>query len=301
MAQLALIPVCLLVGIALRRVGWFGAEAHVNLNQFVLGISLPALSLLYIPQIDFTIASLAPIATAWIVFLLAWAIFGIGGSRLGFSKATIGCTILCCGLFNSSFIGFPVISALYGEAGMQQALLVDQPGSFLVLSTLGVWVAIWYSAGQLSPLVMARKLFTFPPMLAFLMALFIKLIGYQYPLEVSSILKSMGQTITPLALVSVGLQLRWAPLNGMGSALSAGLAYKLLLAPLAIYSLFIGLLGITGLPASVSVLEAGMAPMITGAILATQYRLNEKLANLFIGIGIPLSFVSLAFWYWLLG
>ncbi len=300
MHNLLLIFISLSLGIILRRTGWFGADAHVALNQFVLGISLPALTLLYLPEMELSLASLASISTAWIVFILAWVIFGIGGRWMGFDRATIGCIILCCGLFNSSFVGFPVITALYGEEGLQQALLVDQPGSFLVLSTLGIWVAVWYSSGKPSTSAMARKLLTFPPMLAFIAALLLMAFDFHHTELTTAILKPLGQTITLVALVSVGLQLRFEPLNGLGSSLGAGLAYKLLLAPAAIFAILILGFGLTGIPAQVSVMEAAMAPMITGAILAAQHGLNPRLANLLVGVGIPLSFVTLALWYWLL-
>lgn len=299
MANLLLIFVSLALGIFLRRAGWFGKDAHAALNQFVLGISLPALSLLYLPEMDLGLASLGPISTAWIVFVLAWIIFGVGGKLMGFDRATIGCIILCCGLFNSSFVGFPIIEALYGEEGLKQALLVDQPGSFLVLSTLGIWVAVWYSSGKASIGAMARKLITFPPMLAFIAALLLKAYGFQHTELTKGILEPLGHTITPLALVSVGMQLRFEKLNGLGKALSAGLVYKLILAPAAIYAVLVLGFQLQGLPAQVSVMEAAMAPMITGAILASQHNLNPRLASLFIGVGIPLAFATLMFWYWL--
>jgi hypothetical protein len=44
-------------------------------------------------------------------------------------------------------LGFP-IEALYGEEGLKTAILVDQPGSFVVLSTLGILVATIYSSGN---------------------------------------------------------------------------------------------------------------------------------------------------------
>lgn len=298
MANLLLIFVSLILGIVLRRTGWFGNDAHVSLNHFVLGISLPALSLLYLPEMELTPASLGPISTAWIVFVLGWIIFGLGGKLMGFDKATIGCIILCCGLFNSSFIGFPIIEALYGEEGLKQALLVDQPGSFLVLSTLGIWVAVWYSSGTPSIAAMARKLFTFPPMLAFIVALLLKAIDFHHTELTRGILEPLGRTITPLALVSVGMQLKFEKLNGLGKALTAGLVYKLLLAPATILAILFLAFNQTGISAQVSVMEAAMAPMITGAILASQHNLNPRLASLFIGIGIPLAFGTLAFWYW---
>jgi predicted permease len=67
------------------------------------------------------------------------------GKKYGWSKK-IGCLILTAGLGNTSFLGFPIIEALYGQEGMKTAILVDQPGTFVVLSTLEL-SATMYSKG----------------------------------------------------------------------------------------------------------------------------------------------------------
>jgi hypothetical protein len=43
-----------------------------------------------------------------------------------------------------------------------------------------------------------------------------------------------------------------------------------------------------------------MAPMITAAIIASSHNLQPKLCNLMIAVGIPLSFVTLAIWHFIL-
>jgi predicted permease len=50
--------------------------------------------------------------------------------------------------FRKYFFWFSIIEALYGEEGLKTAILVDQPGSFVVLSTLGILVATIYSSGN---------------------------------------------------------------------------------------------------------------------------------------------------------
>jgi hypothetical protein len=55
-----------------------------------------------------------------------------------------------------------------------------------------------------------------------------------------------------------------------------------------------------GLIVEVSILESAMAPMITGTIVASQYGLKPKLASMMVGIGIPVSFLTIAIWYWVL-
>ncbi|MFM2282917.1 MAG: hypothetical protein RL222_421, partial [Bacteroidota bacterium] len=46
------------------------------------------------------------------------------------------------------------------------------------------------------------------------------------------------------------------------------------------------------------IIECAMPPMITSSILATEYGLNEKLANALPTLGILLSVPSLLFWRW---
>jgi predicted permease len=83
---------------------------------------------------------------AWIGFIVSYLFFSVLGKRLGWSKKLIGCLILTAGLGNTSF-GFQLLK-LYGEEGLKTAILVDQPGSFVVLSTLGILVATIYSSGN---------------------------------------------------------------------------------------------------------------------------------------------------------
>lgn len=79
--------------------------------------------------------------------------------------------------------------------------------------------------------------------------------------------------------------------------------FKLIFAPLLIYVLYDLILGNSPkdkLIYQVSVMESGMAPMISGSIIAISHGLNSRLASLMVGIGIPLSFLTLAVWYFLL-
>ena len=50
----------------------------------------------------------------------------------------------------------------------------------------------------------------------------------------------------------------------------------------------------------IAFLESAMGPMVTAVIIASTHRLEPKLCNLILGIGIPLSLVTLAVWYLIL-
>lgn len=297
MENLGILFVCLLLGIIFQHIKSFPHHAHVTLNNIVIYVSLPAITLLHIPEMPFSRMLWMPVSAAWIVFILAVVFFIVLQRFLYLDKPTLGCLILTCGLFNSSFIGFPVIKSLYGEEGLQIAILVDQPGSFLVLSTLGIATAAWFSSGKprLRPIVL--KIISFPPLWGFTAAIILRILQWSLPDAAIRVLKSLADIMAPLALISVGMQLKWPRKIVCWKEIAAGLLYKLLIAPAAIYFLFISLFGVNILSARVSVMEAAMAPMITGALLATQYKLNPELASILVTIGIPLSFLTLTLWY----
>jgi hypothetical protein len=61
MDSIILILVCMLAGIFLRRQNFMPANAHVALNQFVIYLLIPALSLYYIPKIEISQKLLYPV------------------------------------------------------------------------------------------------------------------------------------------------------------------------------------------------------------------------------------------------
>jgi predicted permease len=113
-------------------------------------------------------------------------------------------------------------------------------------------------------------------------------------------LKCLGATLIPLALISVGYQLRLSAVRGKALPLATGLVFKLAVAPLLILALFLGIFAAEGPVMQVTVLEAAMAPMIGASIVAMDHELDPPLVTLMIGIGIPLSFLTLPAWWYLL-
>ena len=300
MDSIILIFICLLAGWGLQRVKTVPANAHTALNQFVIYISLPALSLYYIPKIQINAGLLYPIGVAWIGFILSWLFFAALGKAFNWPKKLVGCLAITAGFANTSFIGFPVIEALYGKDGLKTAIIVDQPGTFVVVSTFGILLAAAYSKGTGGGSGIARKILLFPPFIAFVVAAGMNVFGYDFTTILQNMFTKLGSTVTPVALVAVGLQLKIERKSQYWGFLGIGLLFKLLLMPLFFFILYKVLLGAEGQVIDVSIMEAAMAPMITAAILASAHGLKPRLAGMMIGVGIPLSFITLAMWYFVL-
>lgn len=298
MNNLILLVLCFVAGILLRRSGRMPEQAPATLNSFIIHVSVPALALLYLHELKFSGDIILVMAMAWLYFGMAAGFFWWAGKKFALPRATVGALILTGGLGNTAFFGLPMIEAYYGHEGLATGILIDQTGSFLVLSTLGIVVAGMYSSGRPTASEIVRRIVQFPPFIALIVALL--LIPLEYPLWFSAVLKRLGDTLAPLALLSVGFQLRLGHLPGNCCGLVVGLFFKLLLAPLVIYLLYVQLLGAHGIAIQVTIFEAAMPPMITAAILASEHDLDPDLSTLMVAVGLPLSFLTLPAWWWLM-
>jgi malate permease and related proteins len=298
MPNIALLIACFLFGVLMRRLGRLPDSTPAVLNAFIINASLPALTLLYVHQLPLNGSLAYPIAMAWVLFALGFIFFVVLGRAAGWPPTTVGGLILVGSLANTSFLGLPMIETFYGAEHLGLGILIDQLGTYMVLSTLGILVAVTYAAGDASPVAIARKIATFPPFQAVVLALALKPVDY--PDGVQLVLANVGATLAPLALVSVGFQLRLAELQGKVSALAVGLAFKLVMGPAMVLALFAGALGAGGTVLQITIFEAAMAPQIGASIVAIQHKLDPPLVTLMICIGIPLSFLTLPVWWYVL-
>lgn len=299
MTAFLLLLACLLLGVLAARYARPPIGLAQALNWWVITIALPALVLELVPRIRLDPSLWFLVLSQWLVFLGAWLLFATLGRALHWSRGRIGALVLVCGLGNTSFMGYPLIDALRGRDGLSLAVVADQLGCFVALAIGGALIAALYSGSTPHPREIARRVLLFPSFLALVAGIAVGQLG-GWPAPAAELLARLGQTLTPLALFSVGLRFRLHLGPGQTAPLLMGLGWKLLLAPLA--ALGLGLLGgVSGLTLKIGVLEAAMAPMISAAILADQHHLEPPLANTVLGAGILLSLVSVPAWNLMLG
>ncbi|HEX8700638.1 MAG TPA: AEC family transporter [Myxococcaceae bacterium] len=293
---ISLLGVCLVLGVLARRSGRFPPQTAPALNAFVLFVALPALIVRVVHRLEFRPELLAAAATPWLVFLGATVFLRGLGPRLGLSQSSVAALVLTAGLGNTAFVGLPMVEALLGREGLAIAVVVDQLGSFLVLSTLATFFAARASAGgqRLRPTGLLLKVVTFPPFLALVSGLVLR--PWDFPGWLETLLERLGSTLTPLTLFSVGFSLRLSGVLARKGALALGLGYKLALAPALVMLALWTLPEVAPIVRETTVLQNAMAPMVTGSILAAEHDLDPELAALMVGLGIPLSFFTVPLW-----
>lgn len=300
-ANFGLILLCLTVGLLLRRTKKLPPNAPATLNAFVLTVSLPALALLSLHDIEFSGALLYPVSMAWILFSLSCVFFIVVGKLRKWPRQTVGALILTGGLGNTSFVGFPLLVAIYGPEALRVGVLVDQPGTFLVMASLGLLTASVFATRGDAPLAtLPARLFRFPPFIAMMTGL--ALHPWPLPEPIREILLKLSAPLIPVALVSVGMQMRLSPrlLRLHAPKIVVGLGFKLIIAPTLIALLYLYALGARGWDIQITLVEAAMAPMVTSAILADDHGLDPELANLMLAVGILLSLFTVPLWAHLL-
>jgi len=283
----------------LRRLKRFPDATPAVLNAFIINIGLPAMALAYLHDLhldrELIYSALAP----WLMFVIGTALLWGICRAMSLPRQTTGCIILVGGMSNTAFMGIPMIEAFYGAEWMSVGIVIDQLGSYVALSLLGITVARVFAAGPKPELrEIVRRILQFPPFLATVAAL--ALIAVPYPEWLDTLLTRLAATVAPLALVSVGFQLRMSDLSGRRNQLLVALTYKLLVGPFIILAIFVWMLGAGGTIMQVTVFEVAMAPMIGASIVAMENDLDPQLATLLVGIGVPLSFVTLSIWYYAL-
>ena len=166
MNNLLLLILCFIAGMLLRRFKRMPDNAPATLNSFIIHVSLPALTLLYIHELHISGDIVLIAAMAWLVFGLSAGFFWLVGRWLHLPRATMGALMLVGGLGNTSFFGVPMVEAFYGKAGITTAIIVDQLGSFFALSVLGITVAGIYSSGRPTAAEIVKRIALFPPFIA---------------------------------------------------------------------------------------------------------------------------------------
>jgi predicted permease len=279
------------LGYLARRTRRFPDGAAETLNGFVIDVCLPALVLRLVPTLELRWQLLLLAATPWALALVSFLAIAALQRAFGWDRATRTALLLCTALGNTAFLGFPVVSALLGESALPLAVIYDQLGSFLLLSTLGpLAVASGTSGARPGVGQMLRKVVVFPPFIALLVAL----LPLPRPAALEAVLHMISSALVPAAIFAVGLRMRITP-PPERSAFAFGLLLKLVVLPACALGLAHAL-GTAVEVRSVMVLQSGMPAMITAGALAVAAGLAPELAAALVGWGIMLAPATLGLW-----
>lgn len=299
MKELYLVFFCFLWGIFCKKTNLIPRDSYKILSRFIISVSLPAVILLHIPKIQKTPEIIFLVLVPWFWFGLVYVFLKYLSRFWNLTKKEFLAFWVSIGLGNTSFLGIPLLKSLVGESSIPFAVVFDQLGTFLILSLVIVPTLerdfTDHSQDRKKILPYLKTVLTFPPLVAFFFAFCIVAFGISYPTPVEIVLQSLGNTLAPIALVSVGILFDWNFTKRDVFLLVFALSIKLVLSPI----LFAGLFSFSKeeLLKTVIVLESGMGSSITGCLLLLEKDIESKWIASMLSLSLFFSFFTVPILY----
>lgn len=274
-------------------------DSYKSINAWVLYVAIPALSLRYISAIDWSPQMLLPLLWPILTWCGAWLYVNVYAKRKKLERQTRVALLIACGIGNTAFLGFPLITAFYGADALSIAAICDF-GTFIIFCTLAVSTVLNSAGGGESVKIstLLKRMLSFPAFLSAIVAVIVPLFADMSPLY--PFLELLSSTVSPLSLFSIGMQLQFRDMGESMWHVATGLFYKLIISPAIVLVLALAI-GAKGQVAEVSIIEAGMGPHVTASLLASQFNQNPRLCGLMVAVGIMCALLTTPVWWWVVG
>ncbi len=284
------IIVLIVIGYASKRIGLLKPEDSINLNKIVVNIAIPALIFLAMYTADLSnIKVLAPIT---LICMVTGSICGLiaylFSKAKGYSKKTRWTLVSTSTLFNSGFLGYPVVLGVFGTEGLVRAVFYDM-GSTLLFLCLGVLFIVIFG-GKYSSIL--RRTLLFPPLWGIILGILTNVLHLNLGFIPLNVLQYLSDAAVPVIMISLGLSLEVRGLKNYFAKASLVSAIRLIISPIIALSL-VHIVGLECFGGTVTVVEAGMPSALLSLVLAASYDLDVRTAAACIFLSTVLSMITL--------
>ena len=280
-----------------RKKRIFEENASDILIKFIIYFSFPALVIYNVYHLKVNSSIFFIVITGWSVIFFSIFISYFVGKILKMDRKTHASFIMMSTFGNTSFLGFPFQLAFLGEEGLRYAVIFDQLASFLPVSILSPFI-LAYGQEKEDVSIDWKKIVTFPPFVTLLVSFLLKPFVY-IPDFILNSLHTLGITVIPLALFSVGFNLRFSAVRERIKDVSIVLFIKMIFVPLLLIFVLYSLGFEFSTPIKATVLEISMPPMVLASIFVIGANLDKDLAVSSVGLGILVSFITVPLIMWL--
>ena len=287
-----------LTGFVLRKTGVVDGTLTGKLSGFVAKACQPFLIIFSVVKLEYSTEKLRN-GILVLAFSVLLHIFLALASKLFFSRVgdkderkihEFGCVFTNC-----AFVGFPILNALFGEAGLFYGAF------YVIVYNLAVWSygVVVMARGKPNFKISVRKMLVNLGTVPCAIGLGLYMARVPMPDFLMTVLESMSGLCTPLSLIVTGSLVASMPLRGLfnNPKIYYFCAAKLILIPLiaAVILRFAGLSGLVeGIDLSVfMVVLSSMPPAAFTTIFAELYDVKPSYAAQLLSVGTMLSRVTI--------
>ncbi len=259
------------------------------LNRIVTYTALPALVFTVIYRSSFK-PSVFAVPLIGLSVMLVLTVFSLTLTRIlcRSEPLVIAPFILASSGGNTGFLGYPLISKIYGNEGLLVAIVYDIFATVIYTMTIGTVISSYFSQKRTSWGEIPKLVISFVPLQAATLALLLK--PLEIPNQVMDILDFLGKAAIPVILLAIGISVQ--PIVERYH-LHLGIAVTLLkLVASPLIAFFLSSIFLSGLELKVTVVEAAMPSMMMSYVLAEQYGLDSKFASFVVLITTMLCMIT---------
>lgn len=261
-------------------IGYIAKKAHVmdkaidkGLSKLILNTALPAMilgSVLTADSLPESTEILITMGLSIISFAIMTALAFLVTKLLGVRDGHRGVFRFMLTFGNVGFIGFPVLSAIFGPLTLIYGSIFNLPFNFLVF-TMGVWF-IAQDSGRGAKVKMGLKTFLTPANIACAIAIVLTLLNVHSVPIIGDAAETLGSFTTPGALLIIGSSLADLPVSKLigGPRLWIASLARLIVSPLIVWALF-RLVPVDPMLIDIMVVLCAMPVATNGTMLCYQY------------------------------
>jgi predicted permease len=277
------------VGYLIKRVGLVSRDEGRILNRIVLYITLPAVNLRAISGTELSWELLLLPAVMLVAGTIMSRVGHWCGKALDLSRPDMGTFVISfCGVMAS--LAYPFAEAAFGSEGVRTVAISDL-GNAVVIFGIAYSLSFRYSENsELSAGQILKKVVTFFPMLAFLIAVVLNLLRVEVSGLSGGLIDALAVMNSPLMLLSLGIYLDLDVSRSEFKVLGTQLVWKYGLG--ALVSVFVLLvLPFTGATRAVIFLLPLMPTSLSTLLYSVEQELNPRLAAMLISLTMVVSLV----------
>jgi len=291
------------IGFIVAKSGYLPLETKDYISKVIVKITLPLLIITSMMSKELTADTLmntgvAAIAALVVVIVLYGA--GIVTAKLFRLKEptkTVHALLLATG--NVVFLGYPVISAVFGADGLYYAVIYGIVNDTLLWS-LGVYL-INKSSGNKDQKEAAKKLIN-PNTIACVAGIVLMLLKVRFPAVIFDTLSGVGHLTTNLSMIFIGMVLSTVDIRRIYKRVSmlSIIILKMIIAP-CIAAVIFNILGINPITCGAIILQIAMPAQTVISIITNEAGSDVSYAAEYIFLSTVLSIFTLPLVYYLAG
>lgn len=215
----SIIPIIAIIvlGYILQVKGWFGDDFGPNLSRLIMNVALPAsifVSVMKYLTLDKLISLSGGLLYTFVAFIMGYIVAYIAVVVFKVLPGRRGTMINTFVNANTIFIGLPLNVALFGDQALPYFLI------YYITNTISTWTLGVYLMTSDSKSGQSKETTKFDwkkllpaPLVGFLVALLFLILQIPIPDFATNTLTYVGNIVTPLSLIYIGIVLAKAGLN----------------------------------------------------------------------------------------